>query len=292
MKKLQLRQQLYNTLLLIFFSLLISTTILADDTFNSLTNKRSYLTYEGIGYVGQELDGFWWFVSNRKKNLYHMQFFNNKRNLAIHTGDNAKMQPWYKEGTRFPINHYSDGVNSQFAYAENRCFKGISSTIEKRYPNVPPKCPQYKWWSKSQICFNKKHMDAEETIFSKHHDRQSCQFNNSPNTLKFKYERFLGASFAPFIPGRYIHRFQTLGHYELAVKFAWDYSGVRQAFMEPTRVKVQIKGSHMLIANGPISGNYTFRTPNPGRYVFVVDVFNNRDQLIHRDFLTAIIPNI
>ncbi len=277
---------------LVIIILILPSLVIADNTFKLLKNKRSYLTYKGIGYVGQQLPGYWWLKSKRGDQIYHFSFLNGNKILVIHTGDSPKIIPWYKQGERFLKNKYFNGIVGQFKFAGDRCFKGISSTIEMRKPNRPPKCPQYQWWAQSGVCFNKKHLNSSETIFAEHHDTQSCRFNKSPNKLDFKYERFLGASFAPFMGNKYIHRFQTLGHYELAVKIAWDYRELKSASRAPSKVRVRLVSKQVLVHSGGLSGNYTFRTPNPGKYTFEVEVRNASDSVIHRDYLTAIIPGI
>ena len=191
------------------------------------------------------------------------------------------------------VDIWNKGVIGQYDSGDGQCFGGLRSTKEIPDPLTgEERCPAWRWWGPSQLCFDANNMSAREDVDSKKHDHDSCEALEQHHALEVKYDRFVGLSFDPILPGKYIHTL-TVGapfQYLAEVKLSWDYS-----LLEPGRLVFIIRklengrpGAELLRQEGaPVTGSHPFSTQQPGQFQFEMQVFDSSGILIHQDFAAA-----
>ena len=142
------------------------------------------------------------------------------------------------------------------------------------------------------MCFGPNNLEVRENADSKKHDPASCKSEDEHEAIPVEYKRFVGLTFAPVAPKKYIHTVTVAApaQFLVEVKLTWDYK-----FLEPGHLKFLIRN----LQNGqpgnnisekgdiPAKGEYVFSTQKPGQYLFEMQVFDARGKLVHKDFAAA-----
>ena len=195
---------------------------------------------------------------------------------------------------RVPVEDiWAKGVIGQYDQNQGQCFGGLRATKEVPDPITgEERCPPWRWWGSSQLCFGPNNLNAREDVDSKKHNQESCETEDQHHAFDINYERFVGISFSPIVPGKYIHTL-TVGtpfQYLAEVKLDWDYS-----ILEPASLKFIIRklengrpGAELIKIESPaVIGEYPFSTRQTGQFQFEMQVYDHDGKLIHQDFAAA-----
>jgi len=252
-----------------------------------------------FGQVGQSLEGYWTFEDEDDSVVFRLSALGGPW-FAFHHGLRPRVFEDLRVGQR---NHRSEnfaGVWGQFKRREH-CLVGLTASIEKRIPGVPPRCPQYMWWDHSQACFAAQGLrDGQLTVQGYRHEPPKCeQDKGQPARRQAKLKRFIGVSFAPISQGRYIHVTAVAAPqgYRAAARIAWDYGEVQSAAGRPVRVRIQSGagngGASVVLANAlSVSGTYDIRGDRPGRTRLTVSALSDQGRVLHTDEMAVDFPRI
>ena len=280
-----------------------SVSAQADETFKRLENKFTNINPRGAGVISQPSDGFWWWTVEARgramapsaPDLYRHTVMRENKWLLVHTGASFQIDESIRPNQRKLIGEGVSGVVGQFKY-NGRCLNGLTQTSEVQYPNKPPQCPQYYWWTPSQMCIAKDHRTGKLTTSGYRHDPETCQQDkNKPMSSEVRLERFLGAAFVPIVAGKYLYTIAVTAQGQLLVgiKLAWDYRTLqRKSGRNIHKVRVYLGAQtsgrqYDVLAAGGASGTHVFSTYQGGQYHFIVDVHDDSGRVLHSDHLLA-----
>jgi len=280
----------------------------ADETFANLGDKFTLINSTAAGVINQPLTGYWWWINSAaerqrgdaERDLYQLSVLGENRWVLLHSGADAQIDQAINPGDRHLLGDGVPGVLGQFKY-DGSCFNGLIRTVERRVPNVQPKCPQYYWWTVTRMCVSQDYRAANLKTSGYKHDDDTCQHDrNKPTSLEVELERYLGASFAPVAAGKYIHLVLVTApaQYVAEVKLAWDYRAFEAQNRQKAHRIVAALGTlstgnqYGLVDTNDVSGAYVFPAEKPGRYHFVFKVYDIDGRQIHWDQLIADIPNV
>ncbi len=185
------------------------------------------------------------------------------------------------------------GVVGQYDQVQGMCHSGLRSTREVPRPDGTEVCPAWRWWEPARLCFGPRNLEAKEVIDGRRHDDGTCETTDQPGPIDVTYERFVGLTFAPLQPGKYIHTLTvvTPGAYRLSVSLQWDYTPIKPGRIAFTIRRLTDNAVLKEVADAPVSnvreGGYLFTVDQPGKYGFEMRVFNAAGKLIHRDMAAA-----
>lgn len=260
--------------------------------------KGTFLTVDVLMDYPQDLEGFWIIDPEGEPSLpHHFEFFKdeNAKNWLVLKGMHRNpstykgLKPYQKMKA---VHIIEKGIIGQYDAFMGDCFGGLRATKEAPKPDGTEVCPSDRWWEPSLLCFEKKHLWAYEKTDGKKHDEETCELTDQPSELKIAYKRFTGISFTPFQPGKYIYTL-TIGApagYKAAVGLEWDYS-----ILAPAKItlKIAYPNSNTILKEIPAppisnkSKGYIHVIEQPGRYWFVVEVFNSVGKMVHKDVAAA-----
>lgn len=280
------------------FLALMASIAVADETFNNLSQKYTLINSRSGGVINQPINGFWWWsdkTGDRSGDLLQHTILGKNKWLIVHGGSTPAIDESIRPNDRHPHAEGVPGVVAQFKY-DGVCLNGLVRTVEVRENGAPPKCPQYYWWTLAKMCVAADHRSASLKTSGYKHDDETCQSDfNRPHSFEKKIERFLGASFAPIAAGKYFHTVTVAApaQFVAEVKLAWDYRPLHtKGGTNPVKIRVRL-GQYSSVPQTEVltttqtSGVHVFAAGQGGQYHFVFDVYDDKDRLIHTDFLLA-----
>jgi hypothetical protein len=172
---------------------------------------------------------------------------------------------------------------AQYDAVKGRCAQGLAKFVEK---TPTPQCSRYSWWAPASHCFNEQNTTARKVIEGRLIDRDRCDLTREPDRIEVAYRRFVGLSFAPFVPGRYVSLVGGPGIAELRLKLRWDYGR-----LTPSRVRLRVLQpvGHVLLEDAAVRGEWTFvsKDRSLGRYVFSAEILDSSGRRVHEDLAVA-----
>jgi hypothetical protein len=142
--------------------------------------------------------------------------------------------------------------------------------------------------------FNQAHTAAAETTFDPVPSDQ-CEANRPSDgtTLHVMYKRFVGVTFVPVAPGRYMATIFALavgtqrGQFKGTAQLRWDYSGLPGVHVQ-LHVTRPGGGDSPLIYS--VRGGYTLVASQPGRYEFELRLVGASGEVLHTDLASVDLP--
>jgi hypothetical protein len=265
----------------------------ADETFARLKNRPTYLTPQSLGTAGQPVPGFWWWRSGSsgEQSLLQLTVLANGEWLVLHRRAGPQVDRSIRADSRHLLgDDPPGGVVGQFK-GNGKCYAGLIQTVELRRPGRPPQCPDFYWWTRTQMCFDEQRGKASAKTAGFMHDAATCEVDRSrPSSLDATLERFSGAAFAPVAGAAYIRTLTVVAPAQFAaeVRLAWDYRIFQAEGRMPARVVLSERGSAapQVFATPRLSGVH--RHPVTGRRShLVMQLLDRNGRELHQDHLVA-----
>ncbi|HKQ29859.1 MAG TPA: hypothetical protein VJS66_01125 [Burkholderiales bacterium] len=255
------------------------------------------VSQNGFGEAGQTLEGYWYYLGSDGPDLFRLAPLGGPW-WVFHYGNAPRVFDDLRAGQRNLITENFAGVWGQFKLNGN-CLTGLSTSIEKRILGVPPRCPQYLWWDRSQACFSPNGLrDGELSVRSFKHEAPECVQNpNRPDDRRTKLRRYIGASLAPVAPGRYLHVTAVAAPqgYRALARIAWDYREIQRGVNQPMRVWIDSQLDNRSVPLGqslPLTGQQDLKSERAGRMRLSVSLRTDQGRVLHVDQLVVDFPRI
>ena len=178
------------------------------------------------------------------------------------------------------------GVDVTEASGTNR-WKGIAFTCPRGGA-----CPNLCRWVPGTLAVESGNLNAKGEWHGKMHKTDCSGFSDAPSDGTLAYKRFIGVSFVPLIPGKYVHLVAApaVGNqpsqFRAAVKLQTRYKEIPVA-----DIKVRANGGSLNVTDKNTE-TYQFLTDRSGVYELTFDLVGKDGKVFHTDRVRIEIPSI
>ena len=150
-------------------------------------------------------------------------------------------------------------------------------------------CPGRGWWQPGRLFLPLGSSNVRADWHGKKHDPRTCLLTQTPDSGTIEYRRFVGAQFAPWVAGRYIHMVAAPAvgpnpaQMKSSVRIKTAYRGIPFQRVSPQAIGGELR------ARG--NGEYEFLS-GPGVHSVEFNLIGSDGNVFHTDRLRIEIPAI
>lgn len=203
---------------------------------------------------------------------------------------------WFDYDTKRQILQAGSAANRGQGFTFLDVKKAFGSSQWKGLVHVCPRpdgtCPNLCRWVPGSLVVEPGNLHAKGEWHGKKTKTDCSGFTDQPDSGPMAFKRFIGVSFVPLLPGKYIHLVAApaVGNqpsqFKAAVQLATHYEGTSAA-----DVRVKANGGTINVIDKK-TGAYQFLTERSGIYELTFDLVGKDGEVFHTDRVRIEIPSI